>query len=385
MDWPSYLRKVVSTAAGTAAGVAAGAGGPIAVATAKVTAEKVSDDLLAQFLGAHADQMQRIEEISLEMRGRLIELQNTVGGLLDAPWHTALAHIEEAGRLPSRRAQELELARIRLFDAWGVAKSLLERDPRSLDPAAMRCPLVAQQIAAVYSFLGEPQNTVHWLVAAYMASRNQLNNQVDALRDIFVQKMEGATDYVHSQRSPIKILPIIGMMPIGMFKANRSSIFIDVYSRDLESKDPLWARAPGTPTTLYIGGKPQNMKFVKIKPDPDFERHLWALVELDAEAQLLRLACLDAGADEISLRPGTEPRSASTDSALEGERRTLIESYHDAFLRILVVFDAMTAARVRRPVSVVYAKRPIEELFHGRYQQILPVEVGGDLGDITAV
>jgi hypothetical protein len=133
VDWPSYLRKVVSrsavAAAGAAAGVATAAGGPIAVASAKAAAEKVSDDLLAQFLGAHDDQMQRIEELSLEMRGRLIGLQNTVGGLLDAPWRTALAHIEEAGRGPVRRGQELELARIRLFDAWGVAKGFGRPEP----------------------------------------------------------------------------------------------------------------------------------------------------------------------------------------------------------------------------------------------------------------
>ena len=108
------------------------------------------------------------------------------------PWRTALAHIEEAGRRPSSRAQELELARIRLFDARQVAESLLERDPRSLDPAALRCPLIAQQIAAVYSFLGEPQNTGTRLANAYRASRKQLDNQVGWLYDIFVQKMKGA-------------------------------------------------------------------------------------------------------------------------------------------------------------------------------------------------
>jgi len=136
--------------------MAAGAGGPIAVVAAGAAAENLSESLLAQFMGAHTDQMQRIEALRQEMRGRLIGLQDTVGGLLDAPWRTALAHIEEAARRPPRRAQELELARVRLFEAWGVAEGLFGRNAKSLDPAALRCPLIAQQLAAVYTFLGEP-------------------------------------------------------------------------------------------------------------------------------------------------------------------------------------------------------------------------------------
>lgn len=358
MDWPSYLRKVVSrsavAAAGAAAGMAAAAGGPMAVVSAKAAAEKVSDDLLAQFLGAHDDQMQRIEELSLEMRGRLTGLQNTVGGLLDAPWRTALAHIEEAGRRPSSRAQELELARIRLFDAWGVAESLLERDPRSLDPAALRCPLIAQQIAAVYSFLGEPQNTGYWLANAYRASRKQLDNQVGWLYDIFVQKMKGAKGLSSRQVLPTSI---------------------SVYSRDWESKDPLWVGAGG-------GRAATSLEIVRVKRDLDFEGRLTALVELDAEAQLLRLACLDAGADGTALRPGTEPRLASMHSVRDGERRVLIgdcqrypgdtsHGYHR--LKVLVAFHATTAALVE--VDLGTERPPIERLIDERYRQLLPFEI----------
>ena len=372
MDWPSYLRKVVSTAAGAAAGVAAGVGGPIAAASANVAAEKVSDDLLKQFLGAHDDQMQRIEEISLEMRNQLIGLQNTVGGLLDAPWRTALAHIQEASRRPLRRAQELELARIRLFDAWGLAESLLERDPRSLDPAALRCPLVAQQIAAVYSFLGEPQNTVYWLEAAYTTSRNQLDNQVGVVHDIFVQKMKGAYG-IPSRRW-----------------GKTWDMKITVLLSDPESKDPLWVRAPDSPSMRLVqfpeppggGLRHQYSKTIWVKVDLDFVGRLMALVALDAEAQLLRLACLDAGADGNALRPGTEPRSASIDSAREGERRALLgdctlmvrpyDEYY--YLRVLVVFDATTAAQVK--VDLFESEKPVQQLIDDRYRQILPIELG---------
>lgn len=369
MDWPSYLRKVVSTAAGATAGVAAGAGGPIAVASAKVAA----DDLLEQFLGAHADQMQRIEEISLGMRDQLMGLQNTVGGLLDAPWRTALAHIREAGRRPLRRAQELELARIRLFDAWGLAESLLERDPRSLDPAALRCPLVAQQIAAVYSFLGEPENTVYWLETAYTASRSQLDNQVGVVHDIFGQKMKGAYEILSRRWS----------------KGYRD-MKVTVLSSDPESKDPLWVRAPGSPLTRVVnfpkppggGLRKQYSKTIWVKADIDFAGRLMALVALDAEAQLLRLACLDAGADGNSLRPGTEPRAASIDSAREGERRALLgdcrlivlahDEYYD--LKMLIVFDATTAAQVQ--VDLFESERLVQKLIDDRYRQILPIELG---------
>lgn len=326
------------------------------MAAASVAAKKVSDDLLAQFMDAHDDQMARIEELSQEMRGRLIGLQNTVGAGLDAPWHTALTHIEEAGRRPSHREQELELARKYLIKAWGVAKSLLERDPRSMDPAALRCPLVAQQIAAVYSFLGEPQNTVHWLEAAYIASRNQLGNQIGAVHGICAEKMKGA-----KERSP----------GLG------SHLMIEVWSRNPKSTDPLWVRAPsevGAPQWYgYSAGAPWS-RYGHVRRDLGFEGRIGALIVLDAEAQLLRLSCLDAGANGTALRPGTEPRSANADSAREGERRALMDR---ARFEVIVVFDATTAA----VLTVKYTEpddSPIWKRIDDRYQEILPFTMGDD-------
>jgi hypothetical protein len=356
VDWPSYLRKVVSktavAAAGAAAGVAASAGGPIAMASAKAAAEKLSGDLLAQFMDAQADQMQRIEELSLEMRGRLIELQNAVGAQLDAPWHAALTHIEEAGHRPSHRARELELAKKNLIYAWAEAESLLERDPRSMDPAVLRCPQVAQQIAAVYSFLGEPQNTVRWLEKAYIASRSQLGNQISAVYDIFVQKMKGAKNSW----------------------GRGSCLSIEVSSEDRGSKDPLWVHAPAyAPGKDFMGYYVIPPKHAYVKRDLEFERRLAALYELDAEAQLLRLACLDAGANTPILRPGTKPSDANKASAQKGERRvlragSLVGVPWDG---CLVVFDAMTAAEVSVKTEAQVERSPIEEKINdNRYREL---------------
>jgi hypothetical protein len=330
--------------------------------------EKLSGDLLAQFMDVQADQMQRIEELSLEMRGRLIELQNTVGAQLDASWHTPLTHIGEAGRRPTHRAQELELARKYLIYAWGEAESLLERDPRSMDPAALRCPLAAQQIAAVSSFLGEPQNTVHWLEAAYIASRSQLDHQVSAVHDVFAQEMRHAKRGSRDDQSPL----------------------ISVWTRSSMSKDPLWVHAPYRDMSLSGRGY--------IKRNLDFEGRLAALVALDAEAQLLRLACLDAGAKEAILRPGTAPRSATIDSVRKGECRALLlgdYAWHPPLLvghkdlvptAAFVVFDAMTAADMNvfdlrhfdlgDSFDKLEVGNSFDKLIDDRYRKILPLEIG---------
>jgi hypothetical protein len=388
VDWPSYLRKVVSksavAAAGAAAGVAASPGGPIAIAAARAAAETLSDDLLTQFLGAHADQMQRIEEISLQLRDQLTGLQNTVGASLDASWHTALTHIAEAGRRPTvHRAPELELARIRLFEAWGVAKSLLERDPLSSDPAALRCPTIAQQIAAVYSFLGETQNTVHWLTVAYMASRNQLDHQVHAVHDIFDREIRSAKKE----------------------SRDAQSLLIEVRIRGSKSNDPLWIHAPEADWGF---SKPKRSRATRnrdpfwndtpdaywnnidlgragyIKPSQLFERRLAALIALDAEAQLLRLSCLASGAGMPILRPGTEPISASKDSVQEGECRALLIGGHAwkpplikggktlVPTAVFVAFDAATAVEVTESNGT---DSRFQNLINDRYRRIIPLEI----------
>jgi hypothetical protein len=344
MDWPSYLRRLVSTTAGTAAGAAAGVaatpGGPIAVAAASVAAKKVSDDLLAQFMDAHDDQMTRIEELSQEMRGRLIGLQNTVGAGLDAPWHTALTHIEEAGRRPSHREQELEIARNALIKAWGAAKSLLERDPRSRDPAALRCPVIAQQIAALYSFLAEPLNTRRWLVTAYVASRNQLNNEVDDVYDIFAQKMEHAKDLRSARRL-------------------RPSLRIRVWSRNLKSTESLWVRAPNP--AIVGSGNRTWCKDGLVERDPEFEGRVAALFELDGEARLLRRTCFDAGLGVDAL---------PTASILEGARR-VVRNWET----VLVVFDSTMGATVmvENPKSGENhpSGDPIKKRVDARYRELM--------------
>jgi hypothetical protein len=345
VDWPSYVRKVVSATAGAAAGAAVLPGGPVAMAAAQAAAGKLSDDLLAQFMGAHLDQMQRIEELNQEMRGRLIGLQNTVGGLLDAPWRTALAHIEEAGRRPGRREQELELARTHLFEAWGVGQALLDRDARSQDPAAMRCPLVAQQIAAVYGFLGEPRNTVHWLATAYTASRNQLDNQVSAIYDLLREKAK------HQKGYPFRGEP---------------RLEIEIWARTLGTRDPLWivSNTSGY-RIMYVQSnktEPWSAGWY-VERDLDFEGRLAALSEFDAEVQLLRRTCLDAGVAPSALPP---------DSPIEGARRVLKENhagwYPEGKGCVLVVFNETTAAC---PYPLNGGKQsPLQRPLGDRYREI---------------
>jgi hypothetical protein len=352
VDWPSYLRTVVSKTAGAAAGVAAAAGGPVAIASAASAAERLSDDLLTQFMPAHADQLQQLEEISRELRGRLISLQDSVGALLDGPWRTALAHIEEASRRPLRREQELELARIHLFDAWGPAEALLERNPQSQDPAALRCPLIAQQLAAVYSFLGEPLNATHWLVTAYAASHNQLNSQVDAVSDVFLQKVQGAKKA--SGQDPWK----------------RPALLIDVRSTDPDSKELLWAHAPGKALSPpYMAGE-QWSKTVVAERDLEFEERLVALVDLDAETQLLRQTCIDAGTGQADL---------PSESARDGARRAVTSvSTQGVSGYAFIIFNASTAigisVRGNTYVSrgwMAYAEpSPLERRVDPRYKDI---------------
>jgi hypothetical protein len=345
MDWPSYLRAVVSRTAGAAVGAAATPGGPIAAASAKAATETVSD-LLLQFLGAHDEQMDRLTELAEDIRGRLMGLQDAVGGLLDAPWRTALAHIEEAGRRPAARERELELARVRLFDAWGAAEALLERNARSTDPAALRCPVIAQQIAAVYGFLGEPQNARSWLVTGYLASRQQLGHQVDRLHDLLVDKVRRA-------KSPAGDV--------------HSLIVIAVRSLNPNSDDPLWVRMPGKVSTP-IGYASQGWeKSRRIAHDVDFERQVVGLAAMDAEAQLLRLTCLAAGATDPRLQPNEKsPKVASGESAEAGEKRVLRRP--DA---ALVVFSPITTAHI---IASGYSatRTVLEQPIAGRYREVLP-------------
>jgi hypothetical protein len=256
-----------------------------------------------------------------------------------------LVHIDEAGRRPQARERELELARSRLLDAWGVAEALLERNPRSADLAALRCPVIAQQIAAVYGFLGEPENMRRWLVKGYLASRAQLGNQVDGLHDLIVEKVKSAKSPRRDVHSVLKV---------------------DLCSRKPDSGDLLWVSAPGE---VWRPGRYERKLWEKVRlmaRDPAFEGEVAGLVTMDAESQLLRLACIAAGADEPVLRPGAaSPKVASVSSAGAGERRAL--RYEDS---ALVVFSPMTAASIsaRGPETSVLRKG-----IDDRYSDILPL------------
>lgn len=53
------------------------------MAGASALAGKVSDDLLAQFLKAHAEQVDLLDQLGHEMRGRLASLAASIDAQLD--------------------------------------------------------------------------------------------------------------------------------------------------------------------------------------------------------------------------------------------------------------------------------------------------------------
>jgi hypothetical protein len=101
MSWSSFVRSILSTAAGTAAGVATlPAGGPIAAAVAGKAASGAADAVMDQFMEAEASIISRIDEMDREMTGRLVDLQAGVDALLDKDYRAALLHLEEVVRAP---------------------------------------------------------------------------------------------------------------------------------------------------------------------------------------------------------------------------------------------------------------------------------------------
>jgi hypothetical protein len=296
-------------------------------------------------MDAQADQMERIDQLGQEMRGRMTRLQDSVGGLLDRHWHTALMHIEEASRRPPEaRRQELELASEQLFEAWGVAKALLDRDPCSMDPAALKGPTIAQQIAAVYQFMGEPDSTRRWLANAYVASRDQLDAQVGAVHDIFLEKIKHVitSRYV---RTPYPYLDI--------------KLWTTVYP----SRDLLWNRWPAS-LLDKDPFEPPSFKQAQIARDPDLEKRLMALVELDGEAQLLRRTCRKAGINKASLAKSSRSALTTTPggSIFGGE----VHLVFDSATRLIIQPD-MVLGPGHRKDSV---PSPLDRKLNKRYFQL---------------
>jgi len=275
VDWPSYLRAVVTTTTGAAAAGAVGAaGGPIAAATAKTVAEKVTGDLLNQFMEAQSDQAAHTNALIAEITGRLAELHNAVGAQLDKTWYKALTHISEAGRRPSQRDRELDLARVDLLDAWSIASALLERDPTSIDPAALRRPQIAQQLAAVYALLAEPDSTRYWLSTGYAASRDQLQRQVSSVYDVLVDKMKTARNSRKRGGDPRLRIGVLSKVP--------------------HPTDRLWTLAPGNVIAPFSYERMPWTTSGLVSRDLDFETRVAALARFDAESQPLRQTCAEA-------------------------------------------------------------------------------------------
>jgi hypothetical protein len=307
----------------------------------------LSDDLLAQFIESQADQMERIDQLGQELRGQMTKLQDSIGGLLDTPWHTALTHIEEASSMPPKaRRRELELAKERLFEAWGVAKALLDRDPRSMDPAALKCPAIGQQIAAVYWFMGDPDSSRRWLAKAYTASRDQLSGQLSAVYDILVEK----TQHPLRELNPFMKGPFPGLH-LGLWTA-------------YQTRDLLWNSADTKPSWSYPDGPgPKNLYMGR---DLNLEARLMPLVELDGEAQLLRLTCLKAGVNAAAL-PKDAPRALIAPESAAWPREPWERG------QVQLWFNQATLATINVPSPTGGATplpSPLERGLNKRYRQL---------------
>jgi hypothetical protein len=175
MSWSSFVRSILSTAAGTAAGAATlPAGGPIAAAVANKAATNAAEAIMDQFMEAENSILSRIDEINREMKGRLVDLQAGVDALLDKDYRAALLHLEEAARVPERAPGELQAARSKLFDAWGAANT------------PIRKYLVAQHLAVVYALLNDSDMVKRWLMSSLEGVQAEVSGQVSRLHPVVV-------------------------------------------------------------------------------------------------------------------------------------------------------------------------------------------------------
>lgn len=210
--------------------------------------------------------------------------------------------------------------------------------PHSVDPAALRAPLIAEQIAVVYRLIGEQENTRLWLTTAYDISRAQLDSQVQYAYDTcaemaehpkFDHRTDNALDLEVNRANPTSGQRVPAIRP-----------------RAYRSLGPNVHRMSGTP------GEPWQTIGVTIGRDPDFEARLIALAELDAEAQLLRATCIQAGLGATELR---------AESPRQGARRALFRG--GSRESILLVLDALNYASVFAKTGPPAVGRPLRKRY----------------------
>src|SRR5262249_36621101 len=90
-----------------------------------------------------------------------------VDTIIDGPWRTARLYIEEAAQMrdPRQRMANLELARQKLHDAWGMANS------------ATRRSAVAQEFTALCVLVNDRSGAERWLQRARSESDEPVKDQ----------------------------------------------------------------------------------------------------------------------------------------------------------------------------------------------------------------
>jgi hypothetical protein len=316
MEWQKYLRELVPKVAGAAAGAAAAVGGPVGAAAAAKAASTTAEQLLAEFVGAQADQLDELVRLNREMNGRLAGLQQGVDSLLDADWKTALLHIEDASRSPARRATDLENARLKLFDAWGKANT------------AYRRQAIAEHMAALFAMLGEAANVRYWLEVACVAHSQMMADETRSIHDTLLERIKQWRRWQSILRQ-------------------QEQLYVVVWTTRLKESDPLYVASPDHPSGLVYRNKGDTVlshyddhanHMCMIPRESALERQIAALAELDAAGQTIRASCIDAGIPPTNLPPDSWAAGASR--VVRG-RSTLVGR-----ISVLVIFGQTVAAEV---------------------------------------
>lgn len=186
MGWRRYLAKTVSATTGAAAGAGVTVvAGPIGGAAAGAVVQQATESMLDELIAAQNDHLQDLAALNRELRDRLIGVQASVDTIIDGPWRTARLYIEEAARMHDarQRGNNLELARQRLYDAWGMANN------------AMRRSAVAQELSALCALINDRSGVERWLDRAS-------DNSDEAVKE---QSREVLKDRIESWESPVNM------------------------------------------------------------------------------------------------------------------------------------------------------------------------------------
>jgi hypothetical protein len=172
-----------------------------------VAANKTARAKLSEFTQAQEDHFRRIEAINQDMQYRLIPSGPEAGGLLDAPWRTALMSIRQAADSPHRFNAAMAEAHEKLLEAYAESRDSLGRS------------WIAQELAAAYALAGDLRNAKRWLETAYRSGLKGVNDQLWKAAAIIEQETEKHTQAHQSyqkQRSQAKAISDLPRLPHGL-------------------------------------------------------------------------------------------------------------------------------------------------------------------------